>query len=166
MNGMRGKIGDSLVVRVMRGKTFVSIPARKPDKRKESAAQRNTRVTFREAAGWAQQILLDAAQRAYYQQRAKKLKLPNAYTAAITDYMRKPKVIRTQDRNRLIYTISKPGFTLQKVTVTGSENMEMPADLTVKQRNDRWLIYHTIDTDDVPSLILMITDIGGRLVIS
>ena len=48
----------------MRGKTFVATPARKPDKRKESTAQRGTRVTFWQATEWAQYILLDPEKKA------------------------------------------------------------------------------------------------------
>lgn len=36
--------------------------------------------------------LRDPEKKAYYQRMAKKLKLPNAYTAAITDYMRKGEI--------------------------------------------------------------------------
>ena len=90
-SSFRGSFGNDLVFRHVRGKTFVMAPARKPDKKKESEAQRNTRSNFREAAQWAQHILLDPEKKAYYRQRARKLKLPNAYTAAITDFMRKPK---------------------------------------------------------------------------
>src|SRR5882757_1741511 len=96
LNGVSGKFGSSLVFRTMRGKTFVSAPARKPNKKKETEAQRNTRVNFREATEWARRTLRDPERKAYYEQRAKALKLPNAYTAAITDYMRKPKVVKTQ----------------------------------------------------------------------
>ena len=162
MNGMRGKIGDALVLKTMRGKTFASACARKPDKKKESAAQRDTRVTFRQAAEWAQMILLDAEQKAYYQQRAKKLKLPNAYTAAITDYMRKPKIIKTQDRNRLIYTVSKPGFVLKQVRLTSSEATITLPKITTHQRNDLWMIHYTTNINSATSFILTITDSIGR----
>src|SRR6187402_3572807 len=92
VDGLSGRLGSSLVFRTLRGKTFVTTPARKPDKRKESIAQRGTHISFREATQWAQRILLDPERKAYYSKRAKALKLPNAYTAALTDYMRKPKL--------------------------------------------------------------------------
>lgn len=87
--GLRGQIGDFFVFRYMRGKTIASRAPRKPDPRKQSAAQRQTRLTFREASGWAVQTLRDPAQKAYYAQRAKELALPNAYTAALQEYMRR-----------------------------------------------------------------------------
>src|SRR5690606_38898719 len=101
VDGLSGKLGDSLVFRTIRGKTFVSTPARKPNKKKESKAQRNTRTRFREASQWAQFILFYPEQKAYYRKRAKALKLPNAYTAAITDYMRKPKVEKVRERDTI-----------------------------------------------------------------
>src|SRR4051812_45348700 len=119
VNGFRGKLGDSLVFKTMRGKTFVNTPARKPSKKKESVAQRGTRVTFKQASEWAQVILLDPQQKAYYQQRAKKLKLPNAYTAALTDYMRKPIVKKSVSYdNSVICMVGKKDFALNAVTVT------------------------------------------------
>src|SRR6218665_3230742 len=94
--GLRGRLGDALVFKTMHGKTFVSTPARLPDRRKESVAQRSTRVNFQQASQWAQLILLNPERKAYYRQRAKALKLPNAYTAALTDYMRKVNIATTR----------------------------------------------------------------------
>ena len=82
-------LGHDLVFKTFRGKTFVFAPARKPDKRKETAAQRATRATFQQATRWAKTILLNPEKKNYYQERAKTLNLPNAYTAAITDYMQR-----------------------------------------------------------------------------
>ena len=87
-NGLRGKIGQHLVFRVVRGKTFVSTAAGKPDKKKETPRQRRTRETFREASRRAKAMLLDPEKKEYYMERAKALKLPNAYTAAVRDMMR------------------------------------------------------------------------------
>lgn len=69
-SGLRGKIGELLVFRVLRGKTVVSRAALKPDKSKETAAQRATRTMFREASQWARVALMDPERRQYYQQRA------------------------------------------------------------------------------------------------
>lgn len=110
VNGLSGKFGNTLMFKTLRGKTIVSAMARKPDKKKESNAQRNTRSTFREATQWAQHILYDPEKKAYYQQRARALKLPNAYTAAITDYMRKVKVKKLVEGKGITYAVSKPVF--------------------------------------------------------
>lgn len=92
-NGLRGKIGQLLVFRVLRGKTFVSVAAGKPDKKKETPRQRHTRETFREASRLAKLMLLDPEKKQYYAERAKALKLPNAYTAAVKEMMREGKMI-------------------------------------------------------------------------
>lgn len=114
-SGLRGKLGKLLVFRSLRGKTFVSHRAAKPDKTKETTAQRQTRVTFREASAWAKEVLLDARRKVYYQSRARALKLPNAYTAAIADYMRKPQITKSQRRGMITWRIIKPGFRLSNV---------------------------------------------------
>jgi hypothetical protein len=158
IDGMSGKFGDALVFRTMRGKTFVSAPARKPNIREESAAQRNTRVTFREAAHWAQAILLNPEKKAYYLQRARKLKLPNAYTAAITDYMRKPKVVKLQNRDTITYSVSKRGFTLKEVKVEFGETHGKQPMVVTRQYNSEWFISYTIDDGIVLPLTLVIID--------
>ena len=43
---------------------------------------------FREASRWARLTLTDPEKRQHYQQRAQAEKLPNAYTAAVKEYMR------------------------------------------------------------------------------
>jgi len=161
VKGFRGKFGNDLVFRTMRGRTFVSPPANKNIKKKESDAQRNTRSNFREAAEWAQIILLDPEKKAYYKQRAKALKLPNAYTAAITDYMRKPKVKKTQHRDTITYSISKPGFVVKHVHVTTDETTS-PQKIVTRQRKNRWLVHCKYDINSSSALSLMITDHTGR----
>ncbi len=84
--GFEGSIGD-MVFRQVYGKTIVTGKPRSP--RKESEQQRDNRLKFRSASAWAKATVQDPEKKAYYQRIAKKLKLPNAYTAAISDYMRK-----------------------------------------------------------------------------
>lgn len=158
MNGFRGKLGNELVFRTMRGRTFISPTARKPDKRKESAAQRTTRITFKQAAEWAQSILLNPEKKVYYQHRAKALKLPNAYTAAITDYMRKPKVVKTQNKDTITYRVTKPGFSLPNVKAEPSETTGTPPKVVTRQKNDSWHVHYTPEGDTTSSLTLIITD--------
>ena len=86
--GLRGRVGKWFVFRMVRGKTIASHAPRKPDPLKQSAAQRQTRTTFKEAAAWAARILLDPAKKRYFADLAKIKALPNAYTAAVQEYMR------------------------------------------------------------------------------
>ena len=89
IEGLSGKVGADLVFRTMRGKTFISKPAKKRDKSKETEAQRKTRTTFREAAAWASKVSKAAETKAYYEHLAMDMDVPNAYTAALKVYMNK-----------------------------------------------------------------------------
>jgi hypothetical protein len=90
--GFRGKFGEDYIFRVMRGKTFVSRRACKPDKSRETFAQRSTRDTFRHASAWAKEVLLIPGQKEIYLEQARLLNLPNAYTAALKEYMSRKRV--------------------------------------------------------------------------
>ncbi len=159
IESLSGKLGKSLVFRTMYGKTFVSHQARKPNKKKESEVQRNTRVNFREATQWARKMLRDPEKKTYYQQRAKALKLPNAYTAAITDYMRKPKVVKLQQRDTITYSIHKPGFTIKLVHVLANEATgAIPQKVVISQHKDTWFVNYTPNDDTLSSLTMIIKD--------
>ena len=84
--GMSGMLGDMLVFRNWRGKTIVCKRPSRP--RRQSVRQQQNRNKFREASSWAKAVLLNAERKVYYQKKARRLNLPNAYTAAIADYMR------------------------------------------------------------------------------
>lgn len=86
--GLRGRVGNGFVFRVVRGITVVSRAPRKPDPLKQSAAQRQTRTSFKEAAAWAVRTLMDPVEKQRYAKLAKEQGLPNAYTAAVRDYLR------------------------------------------------------------------------------
>jgi hypothetical protein len=109
--GLRGKVGQLLVFRVMRGKTFASHAPRKPDKSKETEAQRQTRSNFREASRWARVVLRDSLKKKYYQERARKWKVPNAYTAAIKEYLSNRTVKVNRDRSG---SGLQPSFNVQR----------------------------------------------------
>ncbi len=55
---------------------------------KPSDRQRLNQSKFKDAAVWAKRVLEDPLQKEHYQQQAAKSGLPNAYTAAIAEYMR------------------------------------------------------------------------------
>ena len=91
--GIKGMVGGTMVFRTFNDKTYVYAKAGKPDKRKQSPLQKENRTKFRRATAFAKSMMKDPAKKAEYWEIAKKLALPNAYTAAITEYMRKPEVI-------------------------------------------------------------------------
>ncbi len=86
LEGLRGTLGD-LVFRTWNGKTYVYPKSTKPPK--QSTAQKANRNKFRYASLKAKQLLEDKAMLMHYQNEALILKLPNAYTAALQDMMKK-----------------------------------------------------------------------------
>ncbi len=119
INGLSGMLGKSIVFRTFRNKTVVAA-APSPPKR-QSEQQRANRSKFREATAWAQATLQNPERKAYYQKKAKKLGLPNAYTAAITDYMRKPQAhIVCKENNEITCCVYKKDFVLKEVRLTTS----------------------------------------------
>lgn len=88
--GTQGLLGG-LLFRTVGNKTVVSThqPA---SRKKQSELQRHNRNKFAQASRYAKEALRDPARREYYTKQAKKLKVTSAYTAAITDFMRKGKI--------------------------------------------------------------------------
>jgi len=85
----KGAIGD-FIFRTYNGKTVVSLrPVYKNETNTE--ARLKARNRFREATNYASSAMESIKQKSYYTQKARQLKLPNAYTAAVTDYLRKAK---------------------------------------------------------------------------
>lgn len=144
--GLSGMLGDVIVFRQLRGKTIIANKPRRPCS--ESAHQRENRIRFRTASAFAKRVLKDPDKKAYYVAKARKLKLPNAYTAALTDYMRKPAItaVKCKDAShgRMTITAGKAGFSLASVTVTLMNAQGMPvgagaAVLKDRQKNE-WIV--------------------------
>jgi hypothetical protein len=83
-----GKFGDLFVVRRLRGKTILSKMPRKRDRSLETDAQRATYDRMRQAGRYAAEVLQNPEKKEFYRILAKRQKLPNARTAAVTDYLR------------------------------------------------------------------------------
>ena len=115
--GLSGKIGK-IIFRTYRGKTYASSRPRK--RKKQSEQQRSNREKFKLATQYAKRMMNDADMKAYYKKIAEQLALPNAYTAAITDYMRKPQITEVDTKR---YT-AKPG----SITISaGKKNFKLDA---------------------------------------
>jgi hypothetical protein len=82
LEGLRGTLGD-MVFRTWGGKTFVHPKPQKP--RRQTAAQKATRIRFSQASMRAQEMLVNHDMRNHYEQEALRLNLPNAYTTALRD---------------------------------------------------------------------------------
>jgi hypothetical protein len=128
IEGFSGRVGE-IVFRTYRGKTYFAQRPSKPEK--ESEGQRNTRTKFKMATEYAKQMMKDHERKAYYAKKAKKLALPNAYTAAITDYMRNPEIQRLdvskykQPGGHITVFARKKDFQLERVSlvVTSSDDV-------------------------------------------
>jgi hypothetical protein len=138
--GFSGSLGP-VVFRQLRGKTII---AGKPDKilKKQSAHQRQNRDRFKAASIWAKQQMLDEERKKYYWHKAKKLKVPNAYTAAVCDYMRKGEVKEVDTRQYkgnagdvIKVMATKKDFAVNKVQVTlyNAEGVEIESGMAVKK---------------------------------
>ena len=86
--GMYGQIGQRLVFRNYNGRQYISKFPQTPDPSTQSEAQRATRSRFKSASAYAKESMLKLERKEYYQGMAKRLKLPNAYTAAVKEFMR------------------------------------------------------------------------------
>jgi hypothetical protein len=118
--GIRGMIAGQIVFRSWNGKTFVYKSPRKPTK--QSAIQRENRSKFRRATAFAKKMMKDIVKKAEYQEVARKLQLPNAYTAAVTEYMRRPEIadveiLESVEIMEVKVVTQKKGFKLQEVEI-------------------------------------------------
>jgi hypothetical protein len=117
INGLSGMLGRTVVFKTLRGKTIMANRPCSP--KTQSAEQKANRSKFKDASAYAKAAMLDPAKKEYYWKKAKKMKLPNAYTAAITDYMRKPTVtvIHKNKNGGVTAVIDKKDFQLKKATL-------------------------------------------------
>ena len=152
---VRGAVGD-FIFRTYNGKTVVSIrPVYKNETNTE--ARRQVRGRFKEASHYASNAMEDPAQKVYYKQKARQLKLPNAYTAAITDYLRKAKaaaITRSSFSARkgetIMIRISKSVFRISEIkAMLCNQQGEVLSEQTLNKTEDE-KTFHFEFTDDFP----------------
>jgi hypothetical protein len=141
---LRGRLGG-IVFRQVQGRLVLS--NRGYQSKKESVAQKRNRDKFREASWWAKKQLLDPQKKSFYAAKAKKLKLPNAYTAAISEYMRKSVIgdIKVSRYNGnavgvISMKISKKDFDVchAEVTLYDKEGVELESGVATKKDRNRF----------------------------
>ncbi len=156
IEGISGMIGNH-VFKQVRGKTIMC--SRPPRPSTESNQQKENRDRFRKASQWAKTVLLDRDQKAYYQKKAFKLKLPNAYTAAIADYMRSAKVTQVNRyADKTTFSIHKKDFALAQVEIVLSKDAgETEIRKLPKGESFFWLHPSELNA----GVIVMITDAAG-----
>ena len=154
--GISGRLGTH-VFKQVRGKTIMCNLPPRPTVQSES--QKGTRDRFKKASEWAKSTLLDAQQKAYYQKKARKLKLPNAYTAAIADYMRSAKV-RQANRyaDKTTFIIYKKDFDLTRVDIVVNKDSGEKEVRTLSKGES----YFWLRPDELHAgVVVMITDAAG-----
>ena len=147
LHGANGLIGG-IIFRTIDGKTIVSAynpPDRRKMKRKETELQRIYRSRFAEASRYAKEALKDIDTYEHYKRKAKKLGVPNAYTAAITDFMRKGSIEKIdtskfEKKGEVVVKAQKKDLNFANVTLrVAAQNGEV-LTLTNATRygNDLW----------------------------
>jgi hypothetical protein len=124
--GLSGTIGGDMVFRTWNGRTYISTSPSKP--KKQSPIQKENRLKFKLATFYAKKMMNDPMRKEEYRKLAKKMKLPNAYTAAITEYMRKPEISEVdlksysgRENQEINVNVRKKGFEVEVVEVIISD---------------------------------------------
>jgi hypothetical protein len=171
--GLSGMIGNVIVFKTVRGKTIMANRPRKPTR--QSDLQRANRSRFRNATALAHAVMRDPQKKAYYWEKARKLKLPNAYTAAITDYMRRPAVTKVETPKnsgsagkRLMITAGKKEFALTSVEVNLVDKQGISLGnrtaALVNQQKHLWVSHVPDDvSENVAQIIVTAIDAAGNI---
>jgi hypothetical protein len=139
--GASGMIGNTVVFRSWNGKTYMYNRPSKP--KKESRLQKENRTKFSRAVAFSRQMMGIPEKKAEYAAIAKRENLPNAYTAAVTEYMRKPEIVEVDpfSREKEIKVVArKKGFELQEVEVIliGENGEVIEEGKAIKGLGDDW----------------------------
>jgi hypothetical protein len=120
--GFSGRIGDEIVFRQVKNRTLF---AKRPRKSTIiTPNQVSQRELFAKAVVFAKTMLLDPAIRADYQNRARQAGLASAYSAALTDYLKAPKINAIDTDyykgavGDVIWIVALDDFKIQRLTVT------------------------------------------------
>lgn len=171
VENLRGMIGDQLVFRQINGKTIVSCKPSSPAKQSEQ--QRANRRRFKHATQYAKYVMRDPAKKAYYKQKARQLKLPNAYTAAITEYMRRPVVkqvtaVRRKDGGHIIkVSATKRDFGMGDIMVmiknAQGQVLEQGTATPKEASHHHWHYRPAISlTDGLYAMVIVADRLGNR----
>jgi hypothetical protein len=132
LEGLSGKFGNCIIFRQWKNKTIVS--SRPRPVIIESKKQRANRDRFRQATEYAKQVMHDPKLKVHYLRKAEKLGLPNAYTAAITDYLRKPvaKNVITTPSQTEVYKLNARA-TKRDCTINNMTGISITADINLME---------------------------------
>jgi hypothetical protein len=170
--GLSGMVGKQIVFRSWNGKTFISVAPKKP--KKQSPVQKENRTKFKRATMYAKSMMKDPVKKAEYKEIAKKLQLPNPYTAAITDYMRNPEIEALDIANYsgkagedIKVTANKKGFKIREVEViVVDKNGEVIEKGKTEKGVDNEWIYKTsnnIEGKETVRFLISVRDSAGNI---
>jgi hypothetical protein len=152
--GASGMIGKTLVFRSFNGKTYMYNRPSKP--KKQSPQQKENRTKFSRAVAFAKKMMTDEAKKVEYKAIAKQQKLPNAYTAAVTEYMRKPEIREVDTTNYtgkenepIAISVKKKGFEIQEVEVIilNEKGNIVEKGNAIKEWGEKWLFKTSTNID-------------------
>jgi hypothetical protein len=153
--GLSGMVGGQMVFRTWNGKTYLSNAPSKP--KKQSKRQKENRMKFKEATAFAKTMMLDPVKKAEYKSIADKLQLPNAYTAAITEYMRKPEIQKVdtskytgKEDEEIKVVVTKKSFEVQEVEViiVDKNGVVIEEGKAAKDLGSEWIYRTKLTLDD------------------
>jgi hypothetical protein len=170
--GLSGMVGKQIVFRTWNGKTFISVAPKKP--KKQSPVQKENRSKFKRATIYAKSMMKDPVKKAEYKEIARKLQLPNAYTAAITDYMRNPQIEALYLANysgkvneEIKVAASKKGFEIQEVEVVAVDQngVVIEEGKAEKGLGNEWIYRTSCNNEDKEStkFLIRIRDRTGNI---
>jgi hypothetical protein len=173
LKGARGLVGDNMVFKSWNGKTYLFSKAQ-PAK-KQSQKQKENRSRFKEATLFAKSMMSDPQKKAEYKRIAKRLKLPNAYTAAITEYMRRPEIKHIDiarnisgGRQEVKADVRKKDFDIESVEISIFEKGEKLVEHGKMTKGGiiSWKYYTNLNIYDRQDLQVLIraTDKTGNVV--
>jgi hypothetical protein len=161
--GLSGMIGGQMVFRTWNGKTYLSNAPSKP--RKQSKRQKENRMKFKEATAFAKSMMLDPVKKAEYKAIADRLELPNAYTAAITEYMRKPEIKEVdsseysgKENQEIKVDVRKKDFEVQEVEVVivNKEGVVIEAGKAAKDFGSGWVYKITAAVENTEGIQFLV----------
>jgi hypothetical protein len=162
VHGASGMIGGTIVFRTWNGKTYMYNRPKKPIK--QSVQQKENRLRFKMATMFAKSMMKDAKKKAEYQEIAKKQNLPNAYTAAITEYMRRPEIKEVdlkaytgKENEEIKVEARKKGFDIElvEIIVANEKGHVVEQGKAIKVGPGEWL-YKTIRTTNANAFQIIV----------
>jgi hypothetical protein len=166
--GISGMIAGQMIFKRWNGKTYVCKSPRKPSK--QSKLQQENRTKFRRATAFAKMMMKDPAKKAEYKEIAEHLMLPNAYTAAVTDYMRKPEILEVEVEEREAMEVKvmarKKGFEIQEVEVVflNSNGKIIRENKCLRSWGVHWIYRGPRPIEERVSLLVRVHDVAGNTV--